>query len=59
MLLATMFSAVLSVRTQALPAPSPTPSASPTPSLQSQFFKNILRDQKAIWTAKESIHEAG
>ena len=31
------------------PHPSPTPSASPT--LERQFFKNILRDQKAIWTA--------
>src|ERR1041385_8162648 len=24
---------------------------SPTPSLEHEFFKNILRDQKAIWTA--------
>jgi membrane-associated phospholipid phosphatase len=31
------------------PSPSPTPSA--TPSLEKQFFKNVLRDQKAIWTA--------
>ena len=31
------------------PQPSPTPSASPT--LERQFFKNILRDQKAIWTS--------
>ncbi|PYS51224.1 MAG: hypothetical protein DMF68_04980 [Acidobacteria bacterium] len=30
--------------------PTPTPQASPTPSLESQFFKNILRDQRAIWT---------
>jgi membrane-associated phospholipid phosphatase len=30
--------------------PSPTPSAS-HPTLESQFFKNILSDQKAIWTA--------
>jgi hypothetical protein len=28
---------------------SPTPS--PTPSLEHEFFKNILRDQKSIWTA--------
>ena len=28
-----------------------TPSPSPTPSLEHDFFKNILRDQKAIWTA--------
>src|SRR2546421_8751393 len=32
------------------PDPSPTPSAS-SPTLESQFFKNLLRDQKAIWTA--------
>jgi membrane-associated phospholipid phosphatase len=30
---------------------SPTPQASPTPSLERQFFKNILRDQRAIWTS--------
>ncbi|PYS23402.1 MAG: hypothetical protein DMF72_09780 [Acidobacteria bacterium] len=33
------------------PSPLPTPSASATPTLESQFFKNVLRDQKAIWTA--------
>jgi membrane-associated phospholipid phosphatase len=32
-------------------APSPTPTVSPTPSLEREFFKNILRDQKAIWTS--------
>src|SRR5256714_948934 len=32
------------------PDPSPTPAA-PKPTLESQFFKNILSDQKAIWTA--------
>lgn len=30
------------------PQPSPTPQASPTPSLEKQFFKNILRDQRAF-----------
>ena len=30
-------------------SPSPDPSSSPT--LEHEFFKNILRDQKAIWTA--------
>jgi membrane-associated phospholipid phosphatase len=30
---------------------APTPTASPTPSLEREFFKNILRDQKAIWTS--------
>lgn len=32
-------------------SPSPTPQASPTPSLERQFFRNILRDQRAIWTS--------
>ncbi len=31
--------------------PTPTPTPSPTPSLEHEFFKNILHDQKAIWTA--------
>jgi membrane-associated phospholipid phosphatase len=30
---------------------SPTPQASPTPSLEKRFFKNILHDQRAIWTS--------
>ena len=46
--LAVGLSAGFAVRAQ---APAPTPAASPTPSLERQFFKNILRDQKAIWTA--------
>ena len=33
------------------PDPSPTPAASKTPSLEREFFKNVLRDQKAIWTS--------
>lgn len=32
-------------------SPSPAPQASATPTLERQFFKNILRDQKAIWTS--------
>ena len=31
--------------------PSPTPKSSPTPSLERKFLKNILRDQRAIWTS--------
>ncbi|HUQ33547.1 MAG TPA: phosphatase PAP2 family protein [Pyrinomonadaceae bacterium] len=31
--------------------PSTTPQAKPTPSLERRFFKNILRDQRAIWTS--------
>src|SRR5678809_481548 len=40
-----------SAHAQQLPQPTPTPSASPSPSLERDFFKNVLRDQKAIWTA--------
>ncbi|HYV24904.1 MAG TPA: phosphatase PAP2 family protein [Pyrinomonadaceae bacterium] len=36
--------------------PSPTPLASPTPTLEHEFFKNVLRDQKAIWTAPFHLH---
>lgn len=35
--------------TPAITQPTPTPS--PTPSLEKQFFRNILRDQEAIWTS--------
>jgi len=49
--LITVFAAELTVRAQSQPAPSPTPDPSPSPSLESQFFKNMLRDQKAIWTS--------
>lgn len=37
----------LSAQTQ---SPSPQPAPSPTPTQERRFFKNILRDQKAIWT---------
>jgi membrane-associated phospholipid phosphatase len=36
------------------PLPNPSPAVSPAakgPTLEGQFFKNILHDQKAIWTA--------
>jgi membrane-associated phospholipid phosphatase len=34
------------------PSPSPSPTAvEPVPSLEHEFFRNVLRDQKAIWTA--------
>lgn len=35
---------------QASPTP-PVPKASPTPSLERRFFRNLLRDQRAIWTS--------
>lgn len=38
------------------PSPSPEPQPSATPSLEKQFFKNILLDQKAIWTAPLHLH---
>ena len=40
-------------------APTPTPTPTPTPStssLEKDFFKNILQDQKAIWTAPLHLH---
>src|SRR4051812_4176374 len=39
---------------QSSPSPgdeSPNPSPSPTPSLESQLLRNVLSDQRAIWTA--------
>src|SRR5689334_3585600 len=44
-----IFAVAASVSAQTSPAPSPAPSSSPT--LEHEFFKNIWRDQKAIWTA--------
>ena len=47
---------------QAQTAPSPQPSPSPIPaslpSLEREFFNNILRDQKAIWTAPAQLGHA-
>ena len=45
-----VLSVEFSAQAQTTPAPAPTPNASPR-SLESEFFRNILRDQKAIWTA--------
>ena len=36
--------------------PSPSPVASPSPTLEHEFFKNVLRDQKAIWTSPFHLH---
>ena len=49
-----LFSGVGAQAQTASPTPSPTPSSSP--SLESSFFKNILRDQKAIWTSPAHVH---
>ena len=58
-LLFVILTAVISAAAQRplTPAPTASPSASPaatpspSPSLEHDFFKNIWRDQKAIWTA--------
>jgi membrane-associated phospholipid phosphatase len=50
-LLAVVLSLGFAVHAQTPPSPLSTPAASPTPSLEREFFKNVLRDQKAIWTA--------
>ena len=36
--------------------PSPSPSPTATPTLEREFFKNILHDQKAIWTSPFHLH---
>src|SRR5216684_8083564 len=58
MILAAVFlSAVMSAQAQTpLASPSPTPQPSKTPTLESQFFRNILRDQEAIWTSPFHLH---
>jgi len=53
-LLAVLFSGMGAQAQTASPTPSPTPSSSP--SLEKDFFKNILRDQKAIWTSPAHLH---
>jgi PAP2 superfamily len=55
-LLALVLAAGFAVHAQTPTKPSPSPAASPTPSLEKEFFKNILRDQKAIWTAPLHLH---
>src|SRR5947208_13841079 len=48
---------VAGAQSVAKPTPTPTPSPSPTPNLEHEFFKNVLRDQKAIWTAPLHLHQ--
>ena len=58
LLVATLVAAAFSVQAQT-PLPTPSPSVSPAakaPTLESEFFKNILRDQKAIWTSPLHLH---
>jgi hypothetical protein len=49
--LAVVLSLACAAHAQTPPAPASTPTALPTPSLEKEFVRNILRDQKAIWTA--------
>jgi hypothetical protein len=42
---------ILAVVVSASAQTTPAPVSSPTPSLEHEFFKNIWRDQKTIWTA--------
>ncbi len=56
-LCAVVLSTGLSAHAQTpLASPSPIPQASKTPTLESQFFKNVLRDQEAIWTSPFRLH---
>jgi len=58
-LMGVLFAAAFTVQAQTL-TPSPSPAVSPAqkePSLESEFFKNILRDQKAIWTSPRHLRE--
>ena len=54
--LAVLLATGLAVQAQTPPTPSPTPAVRATPSLEREFFKNILRDQRAIWTAPFHVH---
>ena len=56
-----LFGMIFSVATEAraqtpVPSPSPTPVVYSSSNLEHQFFKNILRDQKAIWTSPFHLH---
>ena len=46
-----ILSVVILSNTTSVQAQASTPSPTPTPTLEREFFRNILRDQKAIWTA--------
>jgi len=40
------------------PQSSPTPQPNPTPTLERRFVRNLLRDQRAIWTAPFSTEKS-
>lgn len=46
------------IRAQTTPTPSPTPTVRATPSLEKELLRNILHDQKAIWTAPLHLKRA-
>src|SRR2546426_9995018 len=56
-LLAVIFAITASAAAQT-PAPSTSPTQKPSssPSLEREFFRNILRDQRAIWTSPLHLH---
>jgi membrane-associated phospholipid phosphatase len=51
LLIAIQFNLISALAQSQPPSASPAPQASPTPSLEKRFFKNILQDQRAIWTS--------
>jgi len=54
---ALVYSGTFSAQAQTPEAsPSPTPMVSATSTLEKQFFKNVLSDQKAIWTFPFHLH---
>jgi hypothetical protein len=55
---ALLLATALPARAQTFPRTAPTPAVSKAPSLEREFFKNILRDQKAIWTAPLHIERS-
>src|SRR5216683_1805842 len=42
---------IASMSSASAQTPTSTPKPSPTPSLERRFFRNILQDQRAIWTS--------
>jgi membrane-associated phospholipid phosphatase len=52
-----LFSIALSAQAQTpTTSPAATPQPSATPSLEKHFFRNVLHDQKAIWTSPFHLH---
>jgi hypothetical protein len=47
---------LMAFKVMAQQSQTPAPQVSPIPSLEKQFLKNIVRDQKKIWTAPFGLH---